>query len=140
MSKISLKNLSHSYLNSQVNKEDWALRNVNIDWNDGGAYALLGNLYISLFYQNRIFTPNPIHTNGLIFGSGVYIEGARSNAGETPEMFIGISADLNSTGLGPAAGSIFELQFTYNISKQIFGTGKGFSRKRNRYLDCKSFF
>ncbi len=42
MSKISLKNLSHSYLNSQVNKEDWALRNVNIDWNDGGAYALLG--------------------------------------------------------------------------------------------------
>ena len=42
MSKISLKNLSHSYLNSQLNKEDWALRNVNIDWNDGGAYALLG--------------------------------------------------------------------------------------------------
>ena len=42
MSKISLKNLSHSYLKSQVNKEDWALRNINIDWNDGGAYALLG--------------------------------------------------------------------------------------------------
>ena len=115
-------------------------RETNIMVGTFGAYALLGNLYISLFYQNRIFTPNPIHTNGLIFGSGVYIEGARSNAGETPEMFIGISADLNSTGLGPAAGSIFELQFTYNISKQIFGTGKGFSRKRNRYLDCKSFF
>ncbi len=42
MSKISLKNLSHSYLSSQANKEDWALRNVNIDWNDSGAYALLG--------------------------------------------------------------------------------------------------
>ena len=42
MSKISLKNLSHSYLNSQKIKEDWALKNVNIDWEDGGAYALLG--------------------------------------------------------------------------------------------------
>ena len=116
-------------------------RATNIMVGTFGAYALLGNLYLSLFYQNRIFAPNPIHTNSLIFGSGVYIEGARSNSGETPEMFIGISFDLNSTGLGPAAGSIFELQFTYNISKQIFGNGKGFgSRNRNRILDCKSFF
>jgi glycerol transport system ATP-binding protein len=42
MSKITLKDLSHSYLYSQSKKEDWALRDVNIDWKDGGAYALLG--------------------------------------------------------------------------------------------------
>ena len=42
MSKITLKNLSHSYLEKQATKEDWALRNINIDWKDGGAYALLG--------------------------------------------------------------------------------------------------
>ena len=42
MSKITLKNLSHSYLKTQNQKEDWALRNVNIEWQDGGAYALLG--------------------------------------------------------------------------------------------------
>jgi len=42
MSKITLKNLSHSYLEKQTIKEDWALRNINIDWKDGGAYALLG--------------------------------------------------------------------------------------------------
>ena len=42
MSKITLQNLSHSYLKTQNQKEDWALRNVNIEWQDGGAYALLG--------------------------------------------------------------------------------------------------
>ena len=42
MAKITLKDLSHSYLSQQTKDEDWALRNVNIDWKDGGAYALLG--------------------------------------------------------------------------------------------------
>ena len=42
MSKITLKDLSHSYISNQFKKEDWALRDVNIDWEDGGAYALLG--------------------------------------------------------------------------------------------------
>ena len=42
MAKITLKNLSHSYISKQSNDSDWALRGVNIDWKDGGAYALLG--------------------------------------------------------------------------------------------------
>ena len=41
MAKITLKNLSHSYLSKQSSNEDWALREINIDWKDGGAYALL---------------------------------------------------------------------------------------------------
>mgnify|MGYP006105638811 CR=1 FL=1 len=42
MAKITLKDLSHSYLSEQNSDSDWALRGVNIDWKDGGAYALLG--------------------------------------------------------------------------------------------------
>ena len=42
MSKITLKNLSHSYLDKQNSNSDWALRDINLDWQDGGAYALLG--------------------------------------------------------------------------------------------------
>ena len=42
MSKITLKNLSHSYLDKQNSDSDWALRDINLDWQDGGAYALLG--------------------------------------------------------------------------------------------------
>ena len=40
MAKITLKKLSHSYLANQNNDADWALRGVDIDWKDGGAYAL----------------------------------------------------------------------------------------------------
>jgi len=42
MAKVTLKNLSHSYLEKQNSDIDWALRGINIDWKDGGAYALLG--------------------------------------------------------------------------------------------------
>ncbi len=42
MSKITLNGLSHSYLDKQNSDSDWALRNINLDWQDGGAYALLG--------------------------------------------------------------------------------------------------
>ena len=42
MAKVTLKNLSHSYLAKQNSDIDWALRGINIDWKDGGAYALLG--------------------------------------------------------------------------------------------------
>ena len=42
MSKITLKDLSHSYLEKKTSNADWALRDINIDWKDGGAYALLG--------------------------------------------------------------------------------------------------
>ena len=42
MAKVTLKNLSHSYLTKQSHDADWALRGVDIDWKDGGAYALLG--------------------------------------------------------------------------------------------------
>ena len=34
--------MSHSYLEKQYNNSDWALRDINIDWKDGGSYALLG--------------------------------------------------------------------------------------------------
>ena len=42
MPKITLNNLSHSYLDKQNSDSDWALKNINIDWENGGAYALLG--------------------------------------------------------------------------------------------------
>ncbi len=42
MAKVTLKNLSHSYLKKQEKDSDFVITNINIDWNDGGAYALLG--------------------------------------------------------------------------------------------------
>jgi glycerol transport system ATP-binding protein len=42
MSSIGLKNLRHSYLRSPATDADWALKHIDLDWSDGGAYALLG--------------------------------------------------------------------------------------------------
>lgn len=42
MAKITLSNLRHSYLADPKGPEDYALHHIDIDWRDGGAYALLG--------------------------------------------------------------------------------------------------
>jgi len=42
MAKITLSNLRHSYLPNPSGPEDYALKAIDIAWEDGGAYALLG--------------------------------------------------------------------------------------------------
>ncbi|MCF6321444.1 MAG: ABC transporter ATP-binding protein [Rhizobiaceae bacterium] len=42
MAKISLSKLRHSYLPNPQGREDYALKEIDLDWEDGGAYALLG--------------------------------------------------------------------------------------------------
>ncbi len=42
MAKIVLKDLRHSYMPDPQTEEDYALRYLDIEWRDGGAYALLG--------------------------------------------------------------------------------------------------
>ena len=43
MAKITLDNLAHSYLPNPKSDDDWALKELNHDWADGEAYALLGS-------------------------------------------------------------------------------------------------
>ncbi|MCQ0970241.1 ABC transporter ATP-binding protein [Paracoccus sp. TK19116] len=43
MVKITLENLAHSYLPHPKGDDDWALKPMNLTWEDGGAYALLGS-------------------------------------------------------------------------------------------------
>ncbi|CAI8447030.1 MAG: sn-glycerol-3-phosphate import ATP-binding protein UgpC [SAR116 cluster bacterium MED-G04] len=42
MAKITLSNLRHSYYAAPQNADDYALKEIDLEWNDGGAYALLG--------------------------------------------------------------------------------------------------
>jgi glycerol transport system ATP-binding protein len=42
VARIELKGLRHSYLSNPVSDEDYALKQVDLVWEDGGAYALLG--------------------------------------------------------------------------------------------------
>lgn len=43
MAKITLDNLAHSYLPNPTSEDDYALKELNHDWLDGEAYALLGS-------------------------------------------------------------------------------------------------
>ena len=42
MTKVTLSNLRHSYLADPKGPQDFALKHLDLDWADGGAYALLG--------------------------------------------------------------------------------------------------
>jgi len=42
MARIKLSDLKHSYLSNPVSEDDWALKELNLEWEDGGTYALLG--------------------------------------------------------------------------------------------------
>ena len=42
MAKITLSKLRHSYYPKPASRDDYALKEIDLDWNDGGAYALLG--------------------------------------------------------------------------------------------------
>ncbi|PWR03254.1 ABC transporter ATP-binding protein [Meridianimarinicoccus roseus] len=43
MAKITLDNLAHSYMPNPASEDDFALKELNHDWADGEAYALLGS-------------------------------------------------------------------------------------------------
>jgi glycerol transport system ATP-binding protein len=42
MAKIGLKDLRHTYAATPRSDADWALNRLDVEWSDGGAYALLG--------------------------------------------------------------------------------------------------
>ena len=42
MARIELRDLRHSYLAEPRSPDDWALKEIDLEWSDGGAYALLG--------------------------------------------------------------------------------------------------
>jgi glycerol transport system ATP-binding protein len=42
VAQISLEQVRHSYLAKPAREADWALKQVDLQWDDGGAYALLG--------------------------------------------------------------------------------------------------
>ena len=42
MARITLSKLRHSYFREPYKDEHWALKEIDLEWVDGGAYALLG--------------------------------------------------------------------------------------------------
>ena len=110
-----------------------------------GAYLLYHGYYFGAMYQNKNVLSHYKNTNAWILAIGAYIQ---SEKGQT--TFIGFSYDVNTTGVGTAAGGVYEVAFrwTSNASLSIFGAGKkgyasgrkGKGRRKPKKLDCYHFF
>lgn len=107
-----------------------------------GLYGLVSNFYLGLLYQNRTYLPNALHTDAFILTIGGYTNPQGRGNQQQPSFFFGISADLNSTGVGPAAGSVFEFTFRYRFLPGASAKGRlrEPNMRKNRFLDCKHFF
>lgn len=107
-----------------------------------GLYGLVSNFYLGVLYQNRVYLPNAFHTDAFILTIGGYTNGPGNRRDAPPSFFFGVSADLNSTGVGPAAGSVFEVNFRYQFANGANANARmrGPSLRKNRVLDCRHFF
>ncbi len=114
----------------------------NINVTTFGMYGLINGFYLGLLYQNRFFAPNATHTDAFILTIGGYALSSKRSQSRDPRLFFGLSADINSTGVGPVAGNAFELAFRYRFVPSAGLSVKNSKRRRNRkkQLDCKDFF
>ncbi|GJM33226.1 MAG: hypothetical protein DHS20C18_22270 [Saprospiraceae bacterium] len=114
----------------------------NINVTTFGMYGLINSFYLGLLYQNRFFAPNATHTDAFILTIGGYALSSKRTSSKDPRLFFGLSADINSTGVGPVAGNAFELAFRYRFLPKAGLTVSNSKRKRSRkkQLDCKDFF
>lgn len=110
-----------------------------------GGYLLYQGYYFGAMYQNKNVLSRHENTNAWIIALGAHI---KSEKGQT--MFIGFSYDANTTGVGTAAGGVYEIAFrwTGKGSVSIFGGGrkgggkgrKGRGSRKPKKLDCYHFF
>ena len=70
MSKIGLSKVSHSYESAAGDEAEWAIKEIDIDWSDGGAYALLGPSGCGKSTLLNIISGLIMPTNGKILFDG----------------------------------------------------------------------
>ncbi len=107
-----------------------------------GLYTLVDNFYLGMLYQNRTYLPSQVHTDSYIFSLGGYTRNPFSrNPSEQPNLFLGLSFDLHTTGVGPLAGNTIEFAIRYRFLENArFGIKTRGNRRSKNVLDCKSFF
>lgn len=102
-----------------------------------GLYLLYDGIYIGAFYQNKHALPQFKDTNAFIFALGAYLK----NPGKSNRnLFLGISYDANTTGVGPRAGGVYEVALRWNLIGSAKANGKSKRRRSKRILDCYNFF
>jgi glycerol transport system ATP-binding protein len=87
MAKITLDNLAHSYLPKPQSEDDYALKQLNHDWADGEAYALLGSSGCGKSTLLNIISGLLHPSHGRILFDGVDVTDAPTAARNIAQVF-----------------------------------------------------
>ena len=73
MARIGLKDMRHSYLPDPMGPEDYALKRIDIEWQDGGIEGMLKTLDPhSSFFDPREYAQMRERQEGRYYGLGIY--------------------------------------------------------------------
>ena len=100
-----------------------------------GGYFLYEGFYVGALYQNKNIFSSYRNTNAWILAVGAYIDSNKDS-----KMFVGFSYDANTTGVGAAAGGVYEIAFRWTGNAKVSILGNGRRKSAKRALDCHRFF
>ena len=87
MAKIELSGLRHSYYDTPSSPEDYALKQIDLTWDDGGAYALLGPSGCGKSTLLNIISGLLVPTEGQILFDGDDVTEASPEARNIAQVF-----------------------------------------------------
>lgn len=107
-----------------------------------GCYLIYEGVYVGALYQNKKPVAGIQNTNALILAFGTFIEPKTNGRTRKNNMFLGLSYDTNTTGLGSRAGGVIEASFRWNFTDApgLFGGSGRRGNSAKKVFDCTKFF
>src|SRR5262245_2603078 len=87
MARITLQGIKHSYLPKPQGPEDWALKELTLEWSDGGAYALLGPSGCGKTTLLNIISGLVRPTEGMVLFDGVDLTNVPTDRRDIAQVF-----------------------------------------------------
>ncbi len=90
------------------------------------------------YYHSRAPIPGRKHTNAATFSIG-FTQNEKKAKKQT--YYIGLSADVNASGIGVRSGNVYELNLRYNFRKiRAICEQKHAATTRKTVMECKDFY
>lgn len=102
-----------------------------------GSYFIYDQAVLGVFYNSRSFLPGIRNTTSFTASIG-FIQ--RQQIEQKQAFYIGLSADINATGVGIQSGSVFEMNLRYNFRAARPYCEMRHEASKKKILDCKDFY
>jgi type IX secretion system PorP/SprF family membrane protein len=104
----------------------------------GGAYFIFEQAVFGAYYHSRAPLPGLKHTNSVALSLGFTQSEKQS---KKQSYYLGLSVDVNATGLGIRSGNVYELNLRYNFRDvRPFCEKKHAATTRKTVMECKDFY